>query len=207
LRREYDEYIAYADAEFGRFFNNLEREGILDDTWVIFTSDHGEMFERGIFEHNTETLYQPLLRVPLLISEPGQSVRKDIYKTTSSVDLLPTLSKLCGFNGPGWSEGITLPLYRELGEEKERNIYAVEAKSNPKVGPLRRATVAMMKEQYKIIKYWGYPEKEDFYEVFDLANDPEELDELSLSRKSLALELLRELELKVDDVNSDQAEQ
>ena len=45
-RREYDESILYADREFGEFIDKLEESGLIDNTWVIFTSDHGELFER-----------------------------------------------------------------------------------------------------------------------------------------------------------------
>ena len=64
---------------------------MLDDTYVIVTSDHGEMFERGIRGHVTPTLYEPVIRVPLLIAKPGQREREDVYAPTSCVDLLPTL--------------------------------------------------------------------------------------------------------------------
>ena len=47
-RRAYDEFILYVDHEFGRLYDYLVSSGHLDNTWVIFTSDHGELFERGI---------------------------------------------------------------------------------------------------------------------------------------------------------------
>jgi arylsulfatase A-like enzyme len=204
-RRLYDEYILYVDAEFGRLYSMLDQEGILENTWLIFTSDHGEMFERGIFEHTTPTLYQAILRVPLLISEPGQNARQDIYSTTSSVDLLPTLSVITGVEGPAWSEGRVLPPFGDQAEDEERAVFAVEAKRNSRVGPLRVATVAMIKEPYKIIKYWGYPESEELVELYDLANDPDELQDLSRTRKPLVSELLEELEESLKRIDGEGA--
>ncbi len=64
--------ILYADKEFGRFFDYLDSSGLLDNTWVVLTSDHGEMFERGIDGHDTEVLYEPVIRIPLMIFEPGR---------------------------------------------------------------------------------------------------------------------------------------
>ncbi len=90
-RREYDEYIAYADAEFGRLYDFMDRNAILDNTYVIFTSDHGELFERGVWGHITPVLFEPVIRVPLLISKPGQQKKQDVYSHTSCVDILPTL--------------------------------------------------------------------------------------------------------------------
>jgi arylsulfatase A-like enzyme len=87
-RREYDQAIAYVDAEFGRLFDYLEGSGKLENTILVFTSDHGEMFERGISLHNTPTLYEPLIRVPLMVWAPGLDERLDVHTPTSCVDFL-----------------------------------------------------------------------------------------------------------------------
>jgi arylsulfatase A-like enzyme len=202
LRRLYDEYIAYADAEFGRFFDLFSRKNDQDNTWIILTSDHGEMFERGIWEHSTRTLFQPIIRVPLVIFKPGQLGRQDIYSSTSSIDLLPTIMHLTGSEPPAWCEGKLLPPFRTKKSLDREAIFAIEAKSNPRLGPLNVATVAMMKENYKLIKYWGYEGIEDFYELYDLENDPEEHIDLSSSRKSLANDLLEELRLKIEGIEN-----
>src|SRR5438093_10478077 len=66
-RREYDEYIAYVDAEFGRLYDFMREKRVLDNTYLFVTSDHGELFERGVWEHITPLLFEPVIRVPLLI--------------------------------------------------------------------------------------------------------------------------------------------
>jgi len=67
----YDEEIAYLDDELGRLFETLGERGELDDTLVVFTSDHGEeLFEHGNFEHG-HTMYEEVLRVPLFVWGPG----------------------------------------------------------------------------------------------------------------------------------------
>jgi len=104
-RRWYDEYIAYVDAEFGRLIESLELQGVLENTHIIVTSDHGEMFERGILEHITPTLFEPIARVPLVIHRPGQEKREDVYTLTSAVDLLPTVNSIMGQSPPEWSDG------------------------------------------------------------------------------------------------------
>jgi arylsulfatase A-like enzyme len=201
-RRLYDEYIAYADAEFGRFYDLILQKGLPDNTWIVCTSDHGEMFERGIWQHQTRTLFQPIVRIPLLISQPGQDKRQDMYTFSSSVDLLPTLLHVTGQPAPEWCEGEVLPPFDNVSSGNGRTIYVVEAKSNPKSGPLEQATVAMMKEQYKLIHYFGYPGHDDFFELYDLLNDPDELDDLSESRVSLALDLSAELKQTIRKVNN-----
>jgi arylsulfatase A-like enzyme len=199
LRRFYDEYIAYVDSEFGRIFNQLLQKGVLENTHLIITSDHGEMFERGVWGHLNQVLYQPVIRVPLLIHEPGQNFRQDIYTLTSSIDLVPTILHLAQLGCPSWCEGEILPPYAENSSTDERTIFAVEAKSNPKSRQLEVATVAMMKDQYKLINYMGYPDSEDFFELFDLSNDPDERLDLSEVRKPLASDLLEELRTKIQE--------
>ncbi len=71
-RNRYDASIAFLDHELGRMFDELERRGVLDNTLVIVTSDHGELLgEMGIYAH-ANSLYMELLHVPLLISFPGR---------------------------------------------------------------------------------------------------------------------------------------
>ena len=53
-RMEYDEYVAHTDAEFGRLNAFLARIGLLDNSIVIVTSDHGQLFERGVHGHDNE---------------------------------------------------------------------------------------------------------------------------------------------------------
>jgi len=200
-RQEYDEYIAYVDAEFGRLISHLTREGILDNTLVIFTSDHGELFERGILGHTTETLYEPVIRVPLIISRPGQTQRQDVYTPTSCIDLLPTLLRLNEQQIPAWCEGEILPSFGALQEPGNRNIFSIEARENPKYGLISKGTIALINDQYKMIHYFGYDGIESEYELFNLENDPEELENLYSAKKTVASAMQNELLVKLDEVN------
>ena len=92
----YDRYIASWDAEVTRLFDYLKTSGLLDRSYVVVTSDHGELFERGEIGHWTRLIYESIMHVPLVISTPGQRGRKDVRAFTSSVDLLPTLAKMTG---------------------------------------------------------------------------------------------------------------
>jgi arylsulfatase A-like enzyme len=195
-RMEYDENLAYADAEFGRLYDAMVQKEILDDTIVIVTADHGELFERGIMSHITPTLYEPLLHIPLLISVPGQTRRQDVYSHTSCVDLLPTLANLYGQPVPEWVEGEVLPGFRDKPVLNEPSVFAVEAKSSSKQGALNKVTVALIKENYKLIYYRGYP-KNPAPELFDLSNDPEELQDLASTKPSIVAAFQQEIEDKL----------
>ncbi len=202
-RTEYDEFILYADKEFGRLYSYLESSGLLENTWLVLTSDHGEMFERGITGHGPRVLYQPVVQIPLLIFEPGQQSRKDIYEYTSAVDLLPTLTHLTGQKDPAWAEGSVLPPYTGTDQNPSRSLYVVQAIDNPSNAPLTQASTVLVRENYKLHYYFGYPELSSGEQVklFDIKSDPEELVDLNSSKKETVSELLNELKRKLVEVN------
>jgi arylsulfatase A-like enzyme len=201
-RQAYDEYLAYADSEFGRLYDHLQRRGLLENTTIIFTSDHGEMFERGIWGHSTRVMYEPLLRVPLLYAKAGQSQRQDFHTLTSSVDLLPTLLSEMGLPAPEWGEGEILPGFSGRAPSDDRRTYAMELKENAQYSPLTKGTFVLYQGAYKFIHYQGYKEKmDDKDELYNLENDPEELDNRVESEKSLAVEFRQQLAEKIQAEN------
>ena len=205
IRTEYDEYILYADYEFARFYDHLEKSGLLENSWLVLTSDHGELFERGIEGHSTPVLYQPLIHIPLLIFEPGRADRKDIFSPTSAIDVFPTLQKVTGQNPAPWSEGIILPPFSNVESNQDRSIYTLEARTNEQFKPLTTATVTLQKGNYKLLYFFGYEEfgeTGERVELYDIENDPEELNNLYSTKQELSLTLLNELKEKLAQVNA-----
>jgi arylsulfatase A-like enzyme len=103
----YDGEIADVDAALGEFFAVLRRSNRWEQMVVVVTSDHGEeFFDHGGFEHNS-TLYDEMLRVPLLIKSPGlHPGMREIQ--TQSVDLAPTLARAAGAEVPADLAGADL---------------------------------------------------------------------------------------------------
>ncbi|RPI86565.1 MAG: DUF229 domain-containing protein, partial [Chloroflexi bacterium] len=178
LQRRYDQYIANVDYEFGRLLDHLQETGILDRSYVIVTSDHGQMIERGVHGHVTPLLYEPVIHIPLLISAPGRASRQDIYSPSVNIDLLPTLLQLAGIDIPDWCAGQVLQPF-SARQDQQRSIFSMDAKTNSAFGPLKRATVVLRKGAFKLIAYHGYQGFEEAYELYDIENDPEELQDLS----------------------------
>jgi arylsulfatase A-like enzyme len=176
-RREYDEYIADLDDEFGRLISDLERTGVLRNSYVIVTSDHGELFERGEIGHASVLMYAPVTHVPLLISAPGQQARLDFHSVTSNLDLLPTALQLAGKELPGWVEGKLLPGFGGM-EDGARSIFPLMAKDNAAFRPITHATFTMIQGGYELLYYTGYPGHPDQYELYHLDEDPNELQNL-----------------------------
>jgi arylsulfatase A-like enzyme len=199
LRTRYDEYIAHTDAEFGRLLDHLDKKGLMETSYVIVTSDHGQLFERGVHGHATELLYEPIIRIPLLISKPGQSDKQEIFSTTSNIDLLPTILRFANQPIPPNCEGIILP---GLGgdDTQDRSVYSIQAHGNHVYRPIQKATVALIKERYKLIYYFGYDGFDGVSELYDLNNDPEELENLIDVENSIGGKLLDEVKGKLQDV-------
>jgi choline-sulfatase len=200
-RKEYDEFILYADREFGRFYDHLEAAGLLENSILVFTSDHGELFERSIIGHRTPVLYQPIIRVPLLIFEPGQETRRDIFTPTSAVDVMPTLLHLTDHKIPAWVEGTVLPPYAPA--KPGQPVYALQAWNNEPDAPLEHATAMLVKGRYKLIYYFGYAPSgtDQRIQLFDLENDPEELTDLASLETTTTQQLWDELKVKLADAN------
>ena len=204
-RRKYDEYILYADAEFNRFMEQMEASGVLENTIVILTSDHGEMFERGIPEHLYPSFHDPLLHIPLMIFMPGQDKRVDIHELTTTVDLLPTLLQLSGKPLPGWLEGAVLPPFSPQ-VQADRSIFSVDFRYVPKFTPLRNGSIMLRKGTHKLSllfgKYKRYDDLEDgkLIELYDLENDPDELVNLYHPQSELGVSMRDEILAKIDQI-------
>jgi membrane-anchored protein YejM (alkaline phosphatase superfamily) len=187
----YDRYLAYADSEFGRLLGILEKNGVLDNTYLILTSDHGQMFERGIHGHII-TLYEPVIHIPLIFHAPGQVQGKDIYSPTSNTDVLPTILQLINRNLPTWLEGRPLPIDAQ-SQDPGRIIFSMDAKENNKMKPLTKAAFSAIQWPYKLNNYRGYPGYDNIDELFDLSNDPDELNNLAASHPAVVVDLKNEL--------------
>ena len=200
LRQTYDEYITDVDADLGLFLEALERGGVLDDTYVIVTSDHGQLFERGEHGHNTALLYDGVLRIPLLISAPGQNRRVDVRTPTSNIDLLPSLATLTGGRPDPAFEGMPLP---GLGgvEDPNRSLFSLVAKNNSAFAPIKHASVSMIQGSKKFIYYLGYGAYDGKFELYGLTDDPDEMKDLAAADTVTAARMKDELLSALDESN------
>ena len=96
----YDSSLAYLDHNLGLLFEELQKRGVLENTLVIITSDHGEHFgEHGLLGHGT-SLYRPLLHVPLIISFPSRiPAGKSVRDVVTLRDVPATIVELVNLDG------------------------------------------------------------------------------------------------------------
>lgn len=123
LRELYDLEVRYADEQFGRLIDALESRGLLQNTLVAFTSDHGEEFwDHGNVGHG-HTLFNELTRVPLVIKPPsGTPPAVGVVESqVRLIDLVPTILDLLDL--PALDEGqgeSLLPLMNGSAEKEDR---------------------------------------------------------------------------------------
>jgi arylsulfatase A-like enzyme len=102
LKDLYDEEIAFFDAQFAELKEALRASGLMEDSIVVFASDHGEEFlEHGHVKH-CRTLFDTLIRVPLLIKIPGVEA-KTVSRPVQNLDLVPTILDYLGLGTAGYT--------------------------------------------------------------------------------------------------------
>lgn len=162
----YDQNIRYTDDQLARLYERLGPDDIL-----VFFSDHGEeLWDHGGFEHG-HTLYDELLRVPLVIRGPGMPAAR-VREPTSLLDVAPTVLALAGLDPTGPFDGVDLgPAARD-----ESGARAALATRDLAFGrPLYGST------------QWGvlhgtekYTSQDGIEHLYDLGADPSETSDLLL---------------------------
>ena len=105
-REVYDGEISYWDTQFGALVERLKQRGLYDDMTIVVTSDHGEEFmDHGGYWHGT-TLYDEMIRVPLVVKLPGsERAGTTAAEWVQSIDIMPTLLRLSGVDVPPGVQG------------------------------------------------------------------------------------------------------
>ena len=184
LEEKYDYEIAFVDGWVGKLLEAIEAAGVADDTMIVLFSDHGEAFgkhkvggERMYF--HGQTLYDELLRVPLLVYLPGRAPRT-VDDPTMLVDLGPTLADLVGARRPAGFVGRSLVPLLAGDKLPPRAVHAEllpapEWKQDWKIGIDAEA-------RWKVI----YRISDNVFELYDLAADPDEQKNLVESQREAA---------------------
>ncbi|MBW3623466.1 MAG: sulfatase-like hydrolase/transferase [Armatimonadetes bacterium] len=189
VRAAYDQCIRYTDDAIGEILNTLEELGIAGETLVALMGDHGEsMTEHDIyFEHHG--LYEPTLRVPLILRWPDTiPAGRRIPALVQHTDLLPTFLEATGTKIPEGVDGHSLwPLIR--GEVTSVRPFAIAEECT------WQAAWCIRTERHKLILY-RQPglHNTPMRELYDLAADPGETRNLALEEWELADHLEREFE-------------
>lgn len=187
-RTRYDRYLANVDAEFGKLLDSLQASGVYDNSYIIITSDHGQLFERGDHGHQSPLMYDGVLHIPLIIHAPGQAQQNDIFTPTSNVDVLPTLLSIAGRQIPDGLDGAILPGFGG-SLDADRMIFSVDGRQNSTFLPLTMGSVALRMGPHKLIQYLGYPGFDGTCELYNTDVDPDESIDLITVESAIAAEM------------------
>ncbi|MBX3176361.1 MAG: sulfatase [Candidatus Hydrogenedentes bacterium] len=166
VRSLYEGEVTYVDAFVGRLMDALERAGVGGETYVCFTSDHGEeLWDHGAWGHG-QSLYEEQIRVPLIVAGPGVATGVETAPV-SAIHLLPTLAELMGADPSAAWRGTSLaPALRgEAALPTDIPIFALGTTNradNPKI--------MVRQGDYKLIRTLGG----EALELYNLADDPGE---------------------------------
>jgi len=161
----YDGEIRYADDEVGRVLGHVQQRGLDRGTLVVVTSDHGEEFlEHGSWEHQ-KTLYEEVVRIPLVVAGPGVAPREEKWQT-SLLDVMPTVLAWAGLPASPAQQGRSL-----LATPGTREAYG---ETDHTVDHTHKLFLRAGEGRWKVIfslDAAGKPASEEWY---DLAADPGE---------------------------------
>lgn len=189
---EYDNSILYQDFVIGKLFKELKRTGKLDNTVIIFTSDHGE----SVKDHNNighvDSYYAETISVPLMLYLPKalaknydvKTLRTNLLKTTSNIDIAPTIIELLGLQKNKEVKAISKnysgqSLFQPIS--KNRSIIIM---NNNEIAHFKVGISLICNNYHYLYRTNIVPNKE---EVYDIKKDKHELKNLIkvLSKKQL----------------------
>jgi arylsulfatase A-like enzyme len=184
----YESEIRYLDDAIAQLRRALQRQGREDDTFVFFTSDHGEEFmeHTGVIGHG-HTFFEELVAVPLILTGPGIAPRV-IEPPVSGIDFLPTLEELLGEARPAPLHGRSLA--QSLGEAGAPPAPRPAFMQTNSTFVFSESQRAVVRGDHKLI----HAQVSDEVQLYDLAADPEERNDLATRRPELAAELKALLE-------------
>ena len=163
--RPYDGEIAWVDAQLARIVSALRSRGELDRTLIVVTSDHGESLgEHGELTHGY-SLYDAVLRVPLIFRGPGVPAGRLVEPLVRSIDVAPTVLSLLGRGGLPASSGRDLRPLWEGADAAERVAYSETLATELELG--WSALFSIRSERFRYVQA---PRPE----LYDLEVDPGE---------------------------------
>lgn len=173
--RGYYASISYMDSLVGRVLDHLEKARQMDNTVIVFWSDHGWHLGEH-FRWQKRSLFEESARVPLLVAAPGRKGNGTPSRAlVELVDLYPTIAGLCGVKAPDDLEGQSfVPVLDRPGMRWKTAAFTQVSGPNGIVGRSART------DRYRYIR-WAGPHPGE--ELYDEENDPREFTNLARNPK------------------------
>jgi len=171
-RQFYREKVKLVDTEIGIVLDALRKAGIMENTLIVFTSDHGDMDAAHRLVFKGPFMYEEMIRVPLIISCPGYfPAGESRNQLVQNIDLLPTLAEIAGITLPHKPDGKSLMPILQSKNAKGRDFIFTEYYAKQEwITPIR--SIRTRDWKYNLYQKWGE-------ELYNLRNDPIELHNLA----------------------------
>ncbi len=184
--------VTLVDTWIGRLLATIEAKGVLDDTLIIFTSDHGCMLgEQGEIHKGADRLRNQCTRLPLFIRHPsGEAAGRRVTGFVQHQDIMPTALALTGLDVPERCLGRNI--WPQTAGEGDAPDYVVSAFGN-------HACIRTARWNY--VQPWkrGRGQARGRYELYDLESDPKELTNVLQDHRDVARELAARLEAHIKE--------
>ena len=185
----YDEAIASVDSHVGDFLEWLKAHRLYKDTLIVISADHGESFSNDYGGHGGPMLYEDVIRIPLIIKEPGQTQGTRLETLSEQIDLMPTIMDLAGKPIAGLVEGRSLkPSMR--GQKMDGQVFSMNFEQNSRFKELTTGSVAMIEGRWKYVHHRGpirYPLMPKLVDsLYDLQTDSGETTNLIAKQPAIA---------------------
>ncbi len=168
LKKLYQAHVREIDAAVENLFSILENHGVLQNSIVIITADHGDEFnDHGGLSHDGK-MYSELVELPLLIYEPERKQNLICDKLVSSLDIAPTILNLFDLKPEPNFKGVSL-LPLEAYVEKGIFGESVDKRGSREIGDEKEVHY-YREDDYKII----FCETDNSWELYDCKSDPQE---------------------------------
>lgn len=187
--------VTEVDHYIGEIISQLEKNGMKDNTIIIYTSDHGDfvgnhgMVEKAAMGHN---VYEDILNIPLIIHYPGQGKKEIKYELVSQVDLFPTILEMIGMDIPEFKlpiQGRSLHSLMKHGQTFSRPYIVSESWSqasvitdNYKLGIMLDPSGFRPQFDYREFGDMFFDREEDSLEINNSINDPGYADDIEKLR-------------------------
>ncbi len=188
LLGRYDDNVWSADRVFASIEKGLEARGLLDRGYLVLTADHGEEFWDHHGWGHGNSLYEELVRVPLIFHGRGAAPRR-VTSIARLIDVAPTLASLAGIDPPEGTAGINL-LPVIFGEREETGIDFAYAELHRTRG--KEAEMFLRSDGEKVIHVRSGGNEVVY--LFNVLSDPAERNDLSPTEPERTAERLGELE-------------
>lgn len=179
-RAGYYAMVSMIDAEVGRILSALDGAGLTDDTLVVFTSDHGELLGDHAIMLKGPMLYDPLVRVPLILAWPAQIKPQERFEIVQNIDITATLLDVAEASEamPVQGESLMPLLAGTAGHWREWALAEYRDSGHGANPPVH--TTMLRYGDLKLVFWHGPPatQRARDGELYDLANDPDEISNL-----------------------------